>query len=113
MQTVGRTRRSVWDQERTPAVHHTRSELEEMLRDRFGRTGTGRLDTSGTAAAPFQTDRRTFSAAESECRSTVSKAADRSSNTNADKSPESMASRMSDRTFNAAVSDEWPKRYAD
>ena len=37
-----------WDQEWTPAVHHTRSELEEMLRDRFGRTGTGRPDTSGT-----------------------------------------------------------------
>ena len=88
-QTVGRTRRSVcrlrtdvgkdrdpgsaesgrqctagtkWDQERTHAVHHTRSELEEMLRDRFGRTGTGRPDTSGTTAAPFQTDRRTFQA---------------------------------------------------
>ena len=47
-----------WDQERTPAVHHTRSELEEMLRDRFGRTGTGRPGTFGTTAAPFQTDRR-------------------------------------------------------
>jgi len=36
-----------------PAVHHTRSELEEMLRDRFGRTGTGRPDTSGTTATPI------------------------------------------------------------
>ena len=51
--------------ERTLAVHHTRSELEEMLRDRFGRTGTGRPGTSGTTAAPFQTDRKTFSGAES------------------------------------------------
>ena len=50
------------------AVHHTRSELEEMLRDRFGRTGTGRPGTFGTTAAPFQTDRRTFPGAESECR---------------------------------------------
>ena len=57
-----------WDQERTPAVHHTRSELGEMLRDRFRRTGTGQPDTSGTTAAPFQTNRRTFSGAESEYR---------------------------------------------
>jgi len=51
----------------TPHTIRVRRDAERPVRTH----GTGRPGTSGTTAAPFQTDRKTFSGAESKCQNGV------------------------------------------
>jgi len=68
-----------------------------MERNRFEHTGAGQPDMTGTTEAPFQTGRRRLW-------NVMVHRVDRSSNTNADRSPVPTASRICVRTFNTAVS---------